>query len=112
LKIFKNVNLTLNLKLKRELDQQASMLRQIDTHANIIKFFDYFSLYVPNVGHMFYFVSEYHQNGSLDMLLAERQFTSESFEVDRIVKWMNDLLDVIQYLHVTKGIIHRDITPG
>lgn len=104
--------MTLNIKLKNELEKQASMLRQLDTHANVIKYFDSFSLYVSNAGHMFYFVSEYHQNGSLDMLLAERQFTRVTFEYERINKWTIDLLNVLEFLHETKQIIHRDITPG
>ena len=104
--------MTLNLKLKNELEQQASMLRQIDTHANIVKYFDSFSLYVPHAGHMFYFVSEYHQNGSLDMLIAEQKFTQVAFEHERINKWIVDLLNALEFLHETKQIIHRDITPG
>ncbi|NET56867.1 MAG: protein kinase [Symploca sp. SIO2E6] len=89
----------------RELfEREAQVLYQID-HPQIPKFL----ALLPERGKWF-LVQKYIDGKNYSTLLKERQEQGEAFSEEEIIKWLQDLLPVLDYIHQRK-IIHRDISP-
>ena len=132
MKQFKSVDFTLNVELKDQIDKEVAILKQVDNE-NVIRFFDFFTVFLPEMGHIFYLVTEFYQvffrfcanlifciihvfkylkEGSLDKAIAEKAIHKQTFENEIILKWTNQLLNALEYLHDSKRIVHRDVKPG
>jgi serine/threonine protein kinase len=94
------------IRRSRELfEREAKVLYQID-HPQIPKFLAWFT----QDGQL-YIVQEYINGKTYLRLLEERQREGRSFSEIEVVRWLIDLLPVLDYLH-SIDIIHRDISPG
>ena len=48
----------------------------------------------------------------MDKAIAEKAINKQNFENEIILKWANQLLNALEYLHDSKRIVHRDVKPG
>ena len=85
-------------------EREAKVLYQIN-HPQIPKFL----ALLPEQGKLF-LVQKYIDGKTYSALLSERRQQGESFSEEEIIKWLQDLLPVLDYIHKQK-IIHRDISP-
>jgi serine/threonine protein kinase len=93
------------MKKSRELFvREAKILHQID-RAQIPKFFACFE-----ENNKLFLVQEYIKGQTYSALLRERQQSGRTFSEPEIIKWLQDLLPVLSYLH-DRQIVHRDISP-
>jgi serine/threonine protein kinase len=84
--------------------REAQMLAALD-HPNLPKVYDYFF----DRGHP-YLIMQYVEGATLDRLKEGRL---APFEVYQVLRWANDLLDALIYLHSQEPpVIHRDIKPS
>ena len=60
MKQFKSVEYTFNVELKNLIDKEVDILKQVNNE-NIIRFFEFFTVFVPEMGHIFYLVTEFYQ---------------------------------------------------
>jgi serine/threonine protein kinase len=89
----------------RELfEREAKILHQID-RAQIPKFFACFE-----ENKKLFLVQEYIKGQTYSALLRERQQQGQTFSELEIIKFLQDLLPVLGYLH-DRQIVHRDISP-
>jgi serine/threonine protein kinase len=92
-------------KKSRELFiREAKILHQID-RAQIPKFFACFE-----ENHKLFLVQEYINGQTYSSLLRERQQSGRAFSEVEVIKWLQELLPVLSYLH-DRQIVHRDISP-
>jgi len=85
------------------LEQEAQLLGSL-RHANLPAVHDFFM-----DGERAYIVMEYVEGATLDRLREQR---AAPFEVHEVLKWAQELLDALQYIHAhDPPIIHRDIKP-
>ncbi len=88
----------------RELfEREAKILHQID-RPQIPKFFAFFE-----ENQQLFLVQEYIKGQTYATLLRERQQAGDTFSEREIIKWLQDLLPVLGYLH-DRQIVHRDIS--
>ena len=88
---------------REQFEQEARMLAALN-HPNLPEVYDYFF-----DGGTPYLVMQQVAGATLDRLKEGR---SALFEVDEVLRWANDLLDALIYLHCQDPpIIHRDIKP-
>ncbi len=94
-----------DLEKSRDLfKREAKILHQI-THPQIPKFLACFE------GHgRLFLVQEFVNGKTYSALLQERQRNQMVFSEIEIVKWLLNLLPILEYIH-DLGIIHRDISP-
>ncbi|NES20442.1 MAG: protein kinase, partial [Symploca sp. SIO3E6] len=85
-------------------ERGAKVLYQID-HPQIPQFL----ALLQEKGKLF-LVQKYIDGKTYSTLLSERQQQGQSFSEEEIIKWLQDLLPVLDYIHQQK-IIHRDISP-
>lgn len=87
-----------------QFEQEARLLATLN-HPNLPEVYDYFF-----DGGRPYLIMQYVEGATLDRLKEGR---SAPFEVDQVLRWANDLLDALIYLHGQQPpIIHRDIKPS
>jgi serine/threonine protein kinase len=91
-------------KLHELFQREASILHQLD-HPQIPKFFAVFE----EEGRLF-IVQEYIDGKTYWSVLRERQQQGKAFTEVEVVQWLQDLLQVLDYLH-QQSIVHRDISP-
>lgn len=91
-------------KLHELFQREAAILHQLD-HPQIPKFFAGFE----ENGRLF-IAQEYIDGKTYWRLLQERQRRGQAFSQPEMIKWLWDLLKVLDYLH-QKNIVHRDISP-
>ena len=88
----------------RELfEREAKILHQINL-PQIPKFFAFFA-----EDQQLFLVQEYIKGQTYATLLRERQQYGDTFSEREIIKWLQDLLPVLGYLH-DRQIVHRDIS--
>ena len=84
--------------------REAKILHQL-THPQIPKFLACFE------GHgRLFLVQEFVSGKTYSALLQERQRSQRVFSELEVVKWLLNLLSILEYIH-DLGIIHRDISP-
>ena len=89
---------------REQFESEALMLAELD-HPNLPQVYDHF--YDRNCP---YLVMRYIEGKTLDRLKEGR---SSPFEVDQVLRWANDLLEALVYLHSQEPpIIHRDVKPS
>jgi serine/threonine protein kinase len=87
-----------------QFEREAQILAALD-HPNLPEVYDYF----VEDGQP-YLVMEYIEGHDLQSL-AQKQ--AEPFELDQVLRWADDLLDALTYLHgQDPPIIHRDVKPS
>ena len=84
--------------------REAEILHCV-THPQIPKFLACFEIQ----GRLF-LVQEFVNGKTYSALLQERQRKNQAFTELEVVKWLIDILPILDYLH-ERGIIHRDISP-
>ncbi|MCY7366536.1 MAG: serine/threonine protein kinase [Chamaesiphon sp.] len=88
----------------RELfEREAKILHQID-RSQIPKFFAFFE-----EDQQLFLAQEYIKGQTYATLLRERQQYGDTFSEREIIKWLQDLLPILGYLH-DRQIVHRDIS--
>ncbi|MDJ0536350.1 MAG: serine/threonine-protein kinase [Xenococcaceae cyanobacterium MO_207.B15] len=94
-----------DLEKSRDLfKREAKILHRI-SHPQIPKFLACFE----GQGRLF-LVQEFVNGKTYSQLLQERQKKQQAFSEQEIIKWLMDILPILDYIH-EKGIIHRDISP-
>lgn len=84
----------------QKLTIEGAHLREFN-HPRIVKFVDLFT----HAGEP-HLVVEYVQGQDLDTSFATR-----AAEENRVIKWAAQILDALQYIHLS-GYVHRDLNPG
>ncbi len=94
-----------DLEKSRDLFKREAKILHHITHPQIPKFLACFE------GHgRLFLVQEYVKGKTYSALLQERQLNQTAFSEIEIVKWLLNLLPILEYIH-DLGIIHRDISP-
>ncbi len=94
-----------DLEKSRDLFKREAKILHHITHPQIPKFLACFE------GHgRLFLVQEYVKGQTYSTLLQERQLNQRAFSEIEIVKWLMNLLPILEYIH-DLGIIHRDISP-
>lgn len=91
-------------KLRELFQREAAILHKLD-HPQIPKFFAGFE----ENGRLF-IAQEYIDGKTYWRMLQERQRRGQVFSQPEVIRWLWDLLRVLDYLH-QQGIVHRDISP-
>lgn len=91
-------------KLRELFQREAAILHKL-SHPQIPKFFAGFE-----EDERLFIAQEYIDGKTYWRLLQERQRQSCTFNQREVVRWLRDLLRVLDYLH-TQNIVHRDISP-
>jgi serine/threonine protein kinase len=91
-------------KLRELFQREAAILHKLD-HPQIPKFFAGFE----ENGRLF-IAQEYIDGKTYWRMLQERQRRGQVFTQAEVIRWLWDLLRVLDYLH-QQGIVHRDISP-
>ncbi|HEY3998988.1 MAG TPA: serine/threonine-protein kinase [Candidatus Xenobia bacterium] len=87
----------------RQFRHEASILRQLD-HPSLPKVHDYFEM-----GDTGFLVMDYIKGRTLSTVVAEE----ENIPISMIVRWAEELCDVLYYLHNHKPVVvFRDMKPG
>ena len=94
-----------DLKKSRELFRREAKILYKISHPQIPKFLACFS-----EKERLFLAQEYIQGKTYSTLLRERKRQNQAFQESEIIKWLMDLLPVLEYLH-QNNILHRDISP-
>jgi serine/threonine protein kinase len=96
-----------DLQLRKAFSQEARLLNRL-RHAALPVVTDYFA-----IGDRQFLVMQYIPGMDLEQLLAERRERGQGvFLTTQVLRWADQLLDALEYLHSQKPpIIHRDIKP-
>lgn len=90
-------------ELRRAFEREARLLANLN-HPSLPRVIDHF---IEGEGQ--YLVMDYVPNDDLGTMLSRK---GTPFPVDEVVRWSQDLLEVLDYLHTHEPqIIHRDIKP-
>ena len=95
-----NLNKNTSKKLLKYLNYELSIMKELNNHPNIIRFYDTF-----NSPHHCYVVMEYCNGGSLSDCLKKY---GKPFPQEIIQYFMRQIVNGLKYIH-SKRIIHRDI---
>lgn len=94
-------------KAQEFFQREMEVLAELEPHKNIVRLLDYF----PENGD-FYLVMEYVQGNNLHFMLHEER-GGEPFSEDTVIKWAQEICDVLNYLHEQHPpIIYRDLKPS
>ncbi|MEM9450987.1 MAG: protein kinase [Cyanobacteria bacterium P01_E01_bin.6] len=85
-------------------EREAKTLYQIN-HPQIPRFLAWFTH-----NRRLFIVQEYIDGQTYSHVLRDRQMLGQRFTESEVIQWLQDLLDVLSYIH-SKGIVHRDISP-
>jgi serine/threonine protein kinase len=96
-----------DIQLRKAFSQEARLLNRL-RHAALPVVTDYFA-----IGDRQFLVMQYIPGMDLEQLLAERRERGQGvFLTAQVLRWADQLLDALEYLHSQKPpIIHRDIKP-
>jgi serine/threonine protein kinase len=96
-----------DIQLRKAFSQEARLLNRL-RHAALPVVTDYFA-----IGDRQFLVMQYIPGMDLEQLLAERRERGQGvFLTTQVLRWADQLLDALEYLHSQKPpIIHRDIKP-
>ncbi len=94
-----------NLEKSRDLFKREAKILHHITHPQIPKFLACFE----GNGRLF-LVQEFVNGKTFSALLKERQKNKQAFSEPEVIKWLIDILPILDYIH-ERGIIHRDISP-
>jgi serine/threonine protein kinase len=96
-----------DIQLRKAFSQEARLLNRL-RHAALPVVTDYFA-----IGDRQFLVMQYIPGMDLEQLLAERRERGQGvFVTTQVLRWADQLLDALEYLHSQKPpIIHRDIKP-
>jgi serine/threonine protein kinase len=96
-----------DIQLRKAFSQEARLLNRL-RHAALPVVTDYFA-----IGDRQFLVMQYIPGMDLEQLLAERRERGQGvFLATQVLRWADQLLDALEYLHSQKPpIIHRDIKP-
>jgi serine/threonine protein kinase len=96
-----------DIQLRKAFSQEARLLNRL-RHAALPVVTDYFA-----IGDRQFLVMQYIPGMDLEQLLAERRERGQGvFLTSQVMRWADQLLDALEYLHSQKpAIIHRDIKP-
>jgi serine/threonine-protein kinase len=94
-------------QMQEQFYREASTLARLD-HPNLPKVSDYFSDYGRE-----YLVMDFVAGNDLKEILDEAQRQNTFLSERRVLGWMAQLLDAIEYLHSQDSpVLHRDIKPA
>jgi serine/threonine protein kinase len=91
-------------KCRNLFKREAKILHQLE-HPQIPRFLACFE----GDGRLF-LVQEFVNGKTYSTLLRERQKQGQNFSEDEVIRWLKNLLPVLEYIH-QHHIIHRDISP-
>ncbi|MCX7596824.1 MAG: serine/threonine protein kinase [Fischerella sp.] len=91
-------------KCRNLFKREAKILHQLE-HPQIPRFLACFE----GDGRLF-LVQEYVNGKTYSALLRERQIQGQTFSETEVIRWLKNLLPVLEYIHL-HHIIHRDISP-
>lgn len=94
-----------DLNKSRELFKREAKILYKIAHRQIPKFLACFA-----EQERLFLAQEYIQGKTYSTLLKERRRQNKAFQESEIVKWLMNLLPVLEYLH-QNNILHRDISP-
>jgi len=96
-----------DIQLRKAFSQEARLLNRL-RHAALPVVTDYFA-----IGDRQFLVMQYIPGMDLEQLLGERRERGQGvFLTSQVLRWADQLLDALEYLHSQKPpIIHRDIKP-
>ena len=94
-----------DLRKSRELFRREAKILYKITHPQIPKFLACF-----DEQERLFLALEYIQGKTYSSLLQERKRHHKTFQESEVVRWLMDLLPVLEYLH-KNNILHRDISP-
>jgi len=91
-------------ELRRAFEREASLLANLN-HVALPKVFDHFT-----DAHAMYMVMELIPGDDLSTQIEQQH---QPFEVEQVLQWADELLDVLEYLHThLPPVVHRDIKPS
>ena len=94
-----------DLRKSRELFRREAKILYKITHPQIPKFLACF-----DEQERLFLALEYIQGKTYSALLKERKRQNRTFQESEVIRWLMDLLPVLEYLH-QNNILHRDISP-
>ena len=94
-----------DLEKSSDLFKREAEILHCVTHPQIPKFLACFEIQ----GRLF-LVQEFVNGKTYSALLQDRQRKNQAFSELEVVKWLSNILPILDYLH-ERGIIHRDISP-
>ena len=94
-----------DLKKSRELFRREAKILYKISHPQVPKFLACFA-----EKERLFLALEYIQGKTYSTLLQERKRQNKTFQESEVIRWLMDLLPVLEYLH-QNNILHRDISP-
>jgi len=96
-----------DMQLRKAFSHEARLLNRL-RHAALPVVMDYFA-----IGERQFLVMQYIPGKDLEQLLLDRKAQGQGvFSTSQVLRWADQLLDALEYLHSQKPpIIHRDIKP-
>lgn len=94
-----------NLQKAEELFEREAMMLHKLKHSQIPRFGEFF-----REGQQLYLVQEFIEGETYQALLERRLQQGETFNEAEIIRFLQQVLPILSYLH-QQGVIHRDVSP-